>query len=108
MKRINLAVSLPVIAVVASSFYAQVATPAEVKIAPAVFDAYVGQYQPASDPDMIFSIFREDGHFYVQPTDQAKVEIFAQSESRFFVKAFPAALDFIRGADGKVVSLTWH
>jgi len=108
MKRISLAVSLFVIAVVASSFYAQVPTPAEVKIAPAVFDTYVGQYQPASDPDMIFSIFREDGHFYVQPTDQAKVEIFAESESRFFVKDFPAAVDFVRGADGKVVSLTWH
>src|SRR5215204_53676 len=108
MKRIRIAASLFLIALTALSLRAQVATPAEIKIAPAVFDAYVGQYQPASDPDMIFSIFREDTHFYVQPTGQAKVEIFPETESRFFVKAFPGSVDFVRDANGKVVSLTWH
>ncbi|HYJ90595.1 MAG TPA: CocE/NonD family hydrolase, partial [Pyrinomonadaceae bacterium] len=108
MKRIRFAASLLLIALFALSLSAQVPMPAEIKIASATFDAYVGQYQDPRDPEMILSIFREDGKFYVQPTDQAKVEIFAESESRFFVKDFPAAVDFVRGADGKVTALVWH
>ena len=108
MKRIRYAVSMLVIVLAALSLRAQVQAPAEIKIAPATFDAYVGQYQDARDPDMIFSIFREDGRFYVQPTAQGKVEIFAESEKSFFVKDFPASVDFVRGADGKVTSLVWH
>ena len=109
MKRIRSATSLLLlVALIALDASSQVPTPAEVKIAPATFDAYVGQYQDARDPDMIFSIFRDDGHFYVQPTAQGKVEIFAESDSRFFLKDFPAAVDFVRGADGKVTALVWH
>ena len=69
MKRIRCATSLLLlVALIALDSSSQVPTPAEVKIAPATFDAYVGQYQDARAPDMIFSIFRDDGHFYVQPT----------------------------------------
>ena len=82
--------------------------PVEIKINPQVFDAYVGQYQPAENPDVVFSFFREDDKYYVQATDQAKVEIFPSAETIFFVKQFVASVDFIRAADGKITSIVWH
>ena len=33
--------------------------PLEIKINPQSFDAYVGEYQPADDPDVTLSFFRE-------------------------------------------------
>src|SRR4051812_11200481 len=108
MKRTCVALSLLVIALLASSHAAQPPTPTQINITAATFDVYVGQYQDARDPDMVLSIFREEGRFYVRPTAGQKVEIFAESQSRFFVKDFPAAADFVRGPDGKVASLTWH
>ena len=84
MKIIRSIALLLFIGLIALSSAAQVPKPVEIKIAPATFDAYVGQYQDARDPEMIFSIFREDSHFYVQPTAQGKVEIFAESDSRLF------------------------
>src|SRR3954470_2087056 len=114
MKRTRFAASLFLVALIAPSLRsnsqspAPTPTPAEIKIALATFDAYVGQYQDTPDPDMIFSIFRENGHFYVRPTAGQKIEIFPVSESSFFVKDFPASVDFVRAADSKVTSLTWH
>jgi len=87
---------------------AQNESPAAIKIDPKIFDAYVGQYQDARDPEMILSFFREADKYYVSATDQAKVEIFPESKKRFFVKAFPAAVDFVRDGNGKVVSIVWH
>ena len=110
MKLTRFAALLFLIALTATSFRAQspTASPTEIKIALPTFDAYVGQYQAPDDPDLIFSIFREEGHFYVRPTAGQKIEIFPETESRFFVKDFPAAADFVRGTGGKIASLTWH
>jgi putative CocE/NonD family hydrolase len=112
MKLNRITASLFLIALLTASFHAQVptpaATPTEIKIAVATFDAYVGQYQDSTDPDQIFSIFREEGRFYVRPRGGQKIEIFPESDSRFFVKDFPAAVDFVRGSGSKVTSLTWH
>jgi putative CocE/NonD family hydrolase len=87
---------------------AQDSPPVEIKINPQTFDAYVGQYQTAQDPDFILSSFREGEKFYIQATDQAKVEIFPASETKFFVKIFLASVEFVRDADGKVTSLVLH
>jgi putative CocE/NonD family hydrolase len=82
--------------------------PAEIKIKPEDFDAYVGQYQDARDPEFIFSFFREGDKFYGQATDQDRFEIFPASETKFFLKAFNAQVDFVRDGEGKVVSIIWH
>ncbi len=82
--------------------------PAEIKINPQIFDAYVGQYQDARDSEFIFSFFREGDKFYGQVTDQRRFEIFPSSESKFFLKDLDAQVSFIRDAGGKVVSIIWH
>jgi hypothetical protein len=80
----------------------------EIRIKPETFDPFVGQYQDAGDPDFIFSFFRESDKFYGQATDQDKFEIFPASETKFFLKAFDAQVEFIRDAGGKVTSIIWR
>src|SRR6266571_3479789 len=87
---------------------AEFQNPVEIKINPRIFDAYVGQYQPSENPDVVFSFFREADTYYIQATDQAKVQIFPASETRFFVKQFIASVDFVRDANGKTTSIVWH
>jgi uncharacterized protein len=82
--------------------------PVEIKINPENFDPFVGQYQDAGDPDFIFSFFREGDKFYGQATNQDRFEIFPASETKFFLKAFNAQLDFVRDTGGKVTSIIWH
>jgi putative CocE/NonD family hydrolase len=96
------AISLPGVVV------AQQPQPAEIKINPQVFDSYVGQYQDAEDPDLIFSFLREGDRFYGQVIDRRRFEIFPSSETRFFLKDSNAQAEFIRDAGGKVTSMIWH
>jgi uncharacterized protein len=87
---------------------AQQPKPAEVKIDPAKFDDYVGQYMFPDNPDVVFSFFREGEKFYVQPTNQGRLEIFPASETKFFLKQIDADTTFIRDAQGKVTSILWR
>src|ERR1700740_2892038 len=59
------------------------AKPTEVKIDPAKFDDYVGQYATPTNPDLVLSFFREGDKYYVQATNQGRIEIFSASESKF-------------------------
>src|SRR4249920_1399864 len=86
----------------------QDAKPVEVKIDPAKFDDYVGQYAIPNKPDVVLSFFREGEKYYVQATNQGRFEIFAASESKFFVKAFDAQVDFVRDAQRKVTGIVWQ
>src|SRR5258708_12004000 len=58
----------------------------EIKIDAKVFDQYVGQYSFVDDPEFILSFWREGEKFFMQPTNQARIEIFAESETKFFLK----------------------
>jgi len=78
------------------------------KIDPSVFDAYVGNYALDERPGFILSITRDGDRFFSQATNQAPVEIFAASESTFFLKVVNAQLTFHREADGSVNRLTLH
>ena len=69
----------------------------EVKINPESFDRFAGQYNSDNDPDLIFSVWREDDRFFVQRTDGAKIEIFAEGESKFFTRIIDAQVIFEPG-----------
>jgi CTP synthase (UTP-ammonia lyase) len=71
-----------------------------------LFDAYVGRYRLA--PDFILTVTREGGRFYVQATGQEMIEVFPESNERFFATAVQAAVTFVRGEDGKVSHLVVH
>src|SRR5688572_16564391 len=88
---------------------AQQPTPVEIKIDPAKFDPYVGQYEDAANlGGTILSFFREGEKFFLQGTNQDKVEIFPSAENKFFLTAFPATAEFLRDSGGRVTGLIWR
>jgi hypothetical protein len=64
---------------------------------------YVGEYELA--PRFILTITLEDGKLMSQATGQSKIEIFAESTTRFFLKVVDAQLEFFKTDDGKVSHL---
>jgi putative CocE/NonD family hydrolase len=83
-------------------------TPVEIKIDPASFDAYVGQYEDAVNlGGSIFSFFREGEKYYVQVTNQDRIELFPSAPNQFFLKAFPATAEFVRDPAGRVTGMRW-
>ena len=77
-----------------------------IKLDPAVYDAYVGEYELA--PTFSITVTREGDQIFGQATGQPKFELFPESETRFFLKVVDAQVDFVRGEDGKVASLVLH
>ena len=69
-------------------------------IDPVVFDKYIGRYELA--PNYILNVFREQGRMLVQLTGQPAVEIFPESEKRFFLKIVDAQIEFGLNEDGSV------
>ena len=92
----------------ASSAQAPTPKPPEVKIDPKVFDDFVGQYSLDTNPDVVLSFFRENEKYYLQVTNQGRIEIFPASESNFFLKVLDADATFVRDAAGKVSSMVWR
>jgi CubicO group peptidase (beta-lactamase class C family) len=78
----------------------------ETKVDAAVFDRYVGRYQFA--PSAILTISRKDDKFFVQLTGQPTLEMFAESEKKYFLKVVDAQLTFETDAQNKAVAVTLH
>lgn len=77
-----------------------------VQVDPTLYDAYAGEYELG--PNFSLVITREGDRIFAQATGQPKLEIFPESETRFFLKAVDAQIEFVRGADGKVTGLVLH
>jgi CubicO group peptidase (beta-lactamase class C family) len=83
--------------------------PVEVKIDPQVFDEYVGEYAFDNNGERVVMMFGRQGErFFFQPVGQSAVEIFAASETEFFMKVAPGRIAFERGPDGTVNRVTLH
>ena len=84
-------------------------TPVEIKIEPQIFDAFAGQYEDAENlGGTIFSFFREGEKFFLQVTNQDKIEIFPSAENKFFLKMIPAGAEFVRDANGRVTGMIYQ
>lgn len=81
----------------------QIVARKEVKVPQAVLDTYTGSYQIG--PGFTISVTREGDRMYTQGTGQSKVEIFAESEIRFFLKIVDAQLEFVKDDTGNVTKL---
>lgn len=68
-----------------------------------VFDTYVGEYEVG--PGFVMRVFREGEKFMTQATGQDKFEVFPESETTFYPRAFAAKLTFVKDADGKVTGI---
>ncbi len=77
-----------------------------VKLDPKLYDAYVGEYQLASDK--VFTIRRDGDRLMVRLTGQSFLEIFPESETNFFYKVVDAQITFVKDNQGRVTDLILH
>jgi hypothetical protein len=80
--------------------------PTAVKVDPRLFDEYVGKYQYT--PGSVDTVTREGDRFFVQPSGEPRVELFAENESTYFAKGEPWRVVFVRGPGGAVTSLIFR
>lgn len=76
------------------------------KVDPALYDAYVGDYELA--PGFVLTVTREGDRLMTQATGQQKVEVFPSSETEFFLRVVDAQITFVRGPEGEVDQLVLH
>jgi CubicO group peptidase (beta-lactamase class C family) len=76
------------------------------RVAPELFDAYVGQYELG--PERVMTISREGDHLFAQPTNQPKLEFLPESETDFFSETPDAQISFVKDENGKVTHMVIH
>lgn len=75
----------------------------EVKVSEKVLKTYVGEYE--LDPNRILTITFEEGSLWGQPSGQEKRQLFAESQTKFFLKSAPIQVTFQKGPKGAVTGL---
>lgn len=76
------------------------------KVDPQVFDTYVGKYEfPDKRP---YVVTREGNRYFGQAPNNPKRELFASSESKFFIPEVEAQISFIKDEKGEVVELVYE
>ncbi|RYY59207.1 MAG: DUF3471 domain-containing protein, partial [Chitinophagaceae bacterium] len=72
----------------------------EIKLEEAVLARYAGTYEVS--PQFRFTVSREGDRLFLQASGQEKVELFAETSNRFFLKVNDAQLEFV--GDGGVIT----
>ena len=70
-----------------------------------LYSDYGGHYRLDT---AVFTIRHHDGRLFARVTGQVELELFAEEVDRFFYRAVPAQISFIRNAEGLVTALTLH
>jgi CubicO group peptidase (beta-lactamase class C family) len=78
----------------------------EIKVDAKVLEAYVGEYQLV--PGFVIIVTREGDHLFIQATGQGKLELAAETETDFFLKAVDAQVTFVKDTNGQVTHLVLH
>jgi len=73
---------------------------------PKIYGLYAGDYELS--PGFIITILRRGDKLISHATGQLEVELFPESETRFFLKVVDAQVDFVKDASGKVTGLVLH
>ena len=77
-----------------------------VTVKPEILASYVGQYQIT--PQFVLTVTLEDGNLMTQATGQGKLQVYPESETKFFLKVVDAQLTFARDEAGNVTHVTLH
>lgn len=80
--------------------------PKSIKVDPRILDTYLGQYQLT--PTTVITFIREGGRFLVNQPTAGQLEVFAESETEFFLKDLPIRMTFVKNAQGQVTHLVLH
>ena len=78
----------------------------EIKVPEKVLKTYVGEY--AFSPERILTITLENGSLWGQPSGQEKRQLFAESQTKFFLNDIDAQVTFQKDAKGKASGLRWN
>jgi len=68
-----------------------------------LYEALVGQYQLT--PNLILTVTKEDNRLMGQATGQPKVELFPETETKFFMRVVDARIAFAKNEQGQVTGL---
>jgi uncharacterized protein (DUF2147 family) len=79
---------------------------AAITLAPEVLKQYEGKYELT--PTFHIVVTAKGNQLFAQATGQPEFELFAESETTFFLKVVPASVDFNKDNNGNVTSLTLH
>jgi D-alanyl-D-alanine carboxypeptidase len=77
-----------------------------IKVDPALYDRLTGDYELA--PNFVITVVRRGDKLISQATGQPEVELFPESETRFFLKVVDAQVDFTIGVSGRATGLVLH
>jgi hypothetical protein len=78
----------------------------EIQVAPATLAQYTGTYELPGGAEVTMTV--EEGQLMTQITGQPKFQLFAESETKFFLKVVDAQVEFVKDAKGAVTSLVIH
>lgn len=78
----------------------------EAAVDPRLYDLYAGEYE--LNPGFTITILRRGDKLISQATGQPEVELFPESETRFFLKVVDAQVDFVKDEAGRVTGLVLH
>jgi CubicO group peptidase (beta-lactamase class C family) len=78
----------------------------EITVAPAILAMYAGTYQLRAGFNLVITV--ENGQLMSQATGQGKAALFAESETKFFLKTANAQIEFVKNAAGAVTDLILH
>lgn len=78
----------------------------EITLSPSIYDKYVGVYELA--PNFRLTVKRDGSRLITQATGQPPIEVFPESETKFFLKVVDAQLTFVPGADGTASQVILH
>ena len=78
----------------------------EVSVTPAILSKYTGVYEVGPGFDLVMTL--EDGKLMTQATGQPKLQLFAESETKFFLKVVDAEVEFFKNDKDEVTHLVLH
>ncbi len=73
-----------------------------------MFDELAGRYELEAAPGFILEFTREGDTLYTQATGQSRFEIYASSDSTFYMTVVEASMTFHRNEDGVADAVTLH
>lgn len=74
-----------------------------ISLSPEIYHRYAGEYELS--PQSTVKIFPEKGRLWAQVSNQPKIEILPESETRFFGRLVEIEINFILDSEGKVAAL---
>ncbi|HKF46879.1 MAG TPA: serine hydrolase [Terracidiphilus sp.] len=77
-----------------------------VELDPSILEKYAGTYDLAPSSSLTFTV--EGNQLFGAMNQQGKTPIFAESETRFFLKMADVQIDFVKDGQGQVTGLVVH